>query len=267
MSEGRHGTRWGFRPPRHPGSCPYRALVDQRWSEILGLERSEVPDLLVVEGSWWRAQRERQRLPLLTEVRELGAPDWWWGRRRDARVVYACVYGAARTVEPVHVLGQLGCPAVVQIGSCGALQPGMCPGDVVLAERVRCEEGASAHYGAGTWVLPDAGLRDALDTAAVASGLSVWRGPTVTTEVLLHQPPPLVARWRGEGLLGVDMESAATLAAAAWIGMRAGALLYAWDDLAAGRSWTDPLPPALERRRVAAEAALFEVALSAALGA
>ncbi len=240
--------------------------MDQDWARIVGLAPEEVPRLLVVEGSWWRRDRERQRLALLSDVRELAAPDWWWGRWRGTAVGYACVYGAARTVEPVHVLGQLGCPVVVQIGSCGAVAPGSAPGDLVLAEEVRCEEGASAHYGAGRWVRPDAALVDALAAAAAARGLAVRRGPTVTTEVLLRQPASLVARWRADGLLAVDMESAATLAAASWVGMHAASLLYVWDDLAAGRSWTDPLPPERERRRSDVEAALLELALSAVLG-
>jgi len=103
--------------------------------------------------------------------------------------------------------------------------------------------------------------------AAASEGATDFlRKPLDTTEVLLRQPPSLVARWRAEGSLTVDMESAATLAAASWVGMRAASLLYVWDDLAAGRSWTDPLPPEWERRRSEAEAALFELALSAVLG-
>jgi len=241
--------------------------VDQDWGAIVGLAPDDVPHLLVTEGSWWRREREAQRLAVLTDVRELGAPDWWWGRWRGRPVVYACVYGAARTVEPVHVLGQLGCPAVAQIGSCGGLAPGIRPGDLVVADRITAEDGASGHYGAGDAVLPDPGLVRAVVRRAEQRGLAVHTGPTVTTEVLLRQPDPLVTRWRREGALGVDMESAATVAAAVWTGARGVSALYAWDDLTVGRSWTDPLPEADDARRRAAEAALFELVLEATLPA
>ncbi len=240
--------------------------MDQDWAEILGLAPGEVPRLLVTEGSWWRRDREAQRLAELDDVCELGAPDWWWGRWRGHPVVYACVYGAARTVEPVHVLGQLGCPAAAQIGSCGGLVAGMRPGDLVIAERIAAEDGASVHYGAAGAVTPDPTLVDRAAQLAGGRGLSVHRGHTVTTEVLLRQPVELVARWRDGGALGVDMESAATVAAARWAGMRAVSVLHAWDDLAAGRSWTDELPERDARRRRDAEAALFGIVLDAVLG-
>jgi len=180
-------------------------------------------------------------------------------------VVYACVYGAARTVEPVHVLGQLGTPTVAQIGSCGGLQPGTRPGDLVLVDRVRVAEGASAHYGGGDWALATPRLVERAVQLAAAQGLTAHRGEAVTTEVLLRQPPELVRAWSSAGYLGVDMESSATLTAAAWAGMHAVVLLHAWDDLCAGRSWTDPLPEPDATRRLAAESALFELALATCL--
>ncbi|MGH8909295.1 MAG: hypothetical protein ACRD0K_23080 [Egibacteraceae bacterium] len=239
--------------------------MDQDWWRVTGLKPAQLPELLVVEGSWWRRDREAQRLAHLDQVRELGAPDWWWGRWRGHAVVYACVYGAARTVEPVHVLGQLGTPAVAQIGSCGGLRRAVRPGDLVLADRVRIAEGASAHYGGGDWAAATPQLVDRAAQVAAARGLTVHRGETVTTEVLLRQPRRLVEAWSAAGYLGVDMESSATLSAAAWAGMRGLALLHAWDELLAGRSWTDPLPERDAAHRGAAEAALFEVALETCL--
>jgi uridine phosphorylase len=240
--------------------------MDQDWWAVTGLTPAELPELLVVEGSWWRRERERQRLGVLDEVRELGAPDWWWGRWRGHPVVYACVYGAARTVEPVHVLGQLGTPAVVQIGSCGALAAGMRPGDLVIPSRVRIAEGASAHYGGGEYAGPAGRLADRLAAAATDAGHTVWQGPAVSTEVLLRQPAELARSWADAGLLAVDMETSATFSAACWCGMACAALLHVWDDVLAGKSWTEPLPPADDARRRQAEDELFRLVLGAALG-
>ncbi|MGA8117364.1 MAG: hypothetical protein WCA46_27325 [Actinocatenispora sp.] len=237
--------------------------MDQDWWSVVGLSPADLPELLVVEGSWWRTDRERQRLALLDDVRALAAPDWWWGRWRGHPVLYACVYGAARTVEPVHICGQLGTPTVVQLGSCGALAPGMSPGDLLVPTRVRIGEGASAHYGVLGEATPTSDLADRLAAVASAAGLTVRRGATVSTEVLLRQPPDLVAEWTAAGLLGVDMETSATFSAATWCGMRRAALLHVWDDVPGGRSWTEELPAGPAERRRATEQAQFELALSA----
>ena len=248
------------------GQQPPRRL-DQDWWAVTGLTAAELPELLVVEGSWWRRERERQRLGVLDSVRELGAPDWWWGRWRGHPLVYACVYGAARTVEPVHVLGQLGTRSVIQIGSCGALAAGMRPGDLVSPSRVRIGEGASAHYGGGEYAGPaGGGLAERLAAAARDAGHTVWQGPTVSTEVLLRQPTELARSWADEGLLAVDMETSATFSAARWCGMACAALLHVWDDVLAGKSWTEPLPPGDDARRRQAEDELFGLVLRAALG-
>lgn len=240
--------------------------MDQDWWAVTGLSAAELPEVLVVEGSWWRRDRERQRLADLDGVRELAAPDWWWGRWRGRPVVYACVYGASRTVEPVHVLGQMGTPVVVQLGSCGGLAPGLSPGDLVIPSRVRVAEGASAHYGGTDYAYPDQALTDRLGAVVAAAGRSARRGPTVTTEVLLRQPAGLVSSWAAEGLLAVDMETSATFSAARWCGMRCAALLHVWDDVIGGRSWTAPLPPGAAARRLDAEQAQFTLALRAVLG-
>src|SRR5262249_33532989 len=155
----------------------------------------------------------------LDDVRELAAPDWWWGRYRGHPVAYACVYGAARTVEPVHVLGQLGTRTVVQLGSCGALGSGLHPGDLIVPSRVQIGEGASAQYGASAAATPTAPLARRLAEVAAAAGFTVHEGPTVSTEVLLRQPPELVGTWTAAGLLAVDMETSATFSAATWCGM------------------------------------------------
>ncbi len=241
-------------------------LSEAAWRDLLRLGAEEVPDLVVVEGSWWRREREAQRLALLEDVRELGAPDWWWGRRGGHAVVYACLYGAPRAVEPVHVLGTLGTPVAVQIGSCGGLQDHVLTGDLVLPSRVTVAEGASPAYGGGTVAEATPALVHALAAAAGERGHTVHTGPHVTTEVLLRQPIELVRAWSRLGHLAVDMETSAVFSAAAWAGMERAAVLHVWDELLAGRSWLDPLPPELALRRQDAEADLFGLVLDTLLG-
>jgi uridine phosphorylase len=230
----------------------------EAWLRFLGLQPDEVPGLLVLEGTWWRARALSRRLPHLLGARETGMPDLWVGTVDGAHVAYCPAYGSARAVEPVHVLGVCGTQTVVQIGSCGGLQPHVRTGDVVLSDRATIGEGASAYYdGVGT-SRPDPAL---VRRAAGAFGdLTVHVGPTVSTDALLQQSAELLARWAGAGHLGVDMETSAVFSAAAVFGLRALSLLFVWDELPA-RSWTDAFTAQETAAQRRAEQEIFRVAL------
>ncbi len=230
-----------------------------QWLDLLGLTPDELPQLLVLEGTWWRQKALEARLPLLTEVRETGMPDLWWGRHHGVPVAYCPAYGAPRAVEPVHVLGVCGTPVAVQIGSCGGLQPQVRTGDVVISSAATIGEGASQHYGGVGASYADAGL---VTRAAAAFGdVPVHVGSTVTTDALLAQPDELVAKWSAAGHLGVDLETSAVLSAATAHGVRAASLLFVWDELP-GRSWTDPFSDQERAAQERANALTYEVALS-----
>ena len=231
------------------------------WLALLGLAEDEVPRLLVLEGTWWRAQALEQRLPALTDVRETGMPDLWWGRFGGLPVAYCPAYGAARVVEPVHVLGVCGTPVAVQIGSCGGLQPQVRTGDLVVSSRATIGEGASQYYGASGSSAPDAALLQR--AVGLLAGEPLHVGPTVTTSALLAQPDELVAVWTAAGHLGVDMETSAVFSAAAAHGVRAVSLLFAWDELPA-RSWSDPFTPAEQAAHARASETIYRAALALA---
>lgn len=231
------------------------------WLRLLGLSEREVPRLLVLEGTWWRQRALDTRLPRLRDVRELGAPDLWHGWLGDVPVVYCPAYGAARAVEPVHILGTCGTPLVVQIGSCGGLQPGVRTGDVVVSEAATIGEGASRYYGGHGTAGPDPALVDRACSLLARRGVTVHRGPTVTTEALLAQPDPLVQAWADDGHLGVDLETSAVFSAAARFGMRAASLLFVWDELP-GRPWTAAFSRQEQAAQDVASRTVWEVALA-----
>jgi uridine phosphorylase len=231
------------------------------WMDLLGLEEHEVPRLLVLEGTWWRQEALDKRLPALSDVRELGAPDFWHGWHGETPVVYVPAYGSARAVEPVHILGTCGTPVVVQIGTCGGLQKTLRTGDVVLSERATIGEGASQYYGGKGASAANLGKVTRAASLLAARGVYAHRGATITTDALLAQPDTLVEQWSRTGHLAVDMETSAVYSAALSLGMRAASLLYVWDELPR-RSWTDPFTEAEEQAHADASAAVYEVALA-----
>ncbi|HEV2071140.1 MAG TPA: hypothetical protein VGR26_15230 [Acidimicrobiales bacterium] len=229
----------------------------------MGLAPGEIPAMAVLEGSWWRRQRTAQRLAMLEHRRELRFPDLHIGRRPadGLAVLYGCVYGASRVVEPVHACGELGTPLVVQIGSCGGLQPQVRTGDIVLPEIAAIGEGASQYYGGVETSVATASLVDQAEEAFRRRGFRVHRGSHFTTSALFAQPRERVQAWHDAGHLAVDMETSAVFSAAAHFGMAAVSLLFAWDELLAGRSFLHEFAPEERMAQARANDALMEVAL------
>lgn len=233
------------------------------WMELLGLAEDEVPRLLVLEGTWWRQDALDRRLPALTDVRELGAPDLWLGWHGDLPVAYCPAYGSARAVEPVHMLGTIGTPVVVHVGPCGGLQPTLRVGDLVLPERATIGEGASQYYGGKGASTANLGKVTRAAALLASRGIHAHRGATVTTDALLAQPASLVRTWAKAGHLAVDLQTSAVFTAALAFGMRAASLLYVWDTLPR-RAWTDPFTAEEERAHAQASATIWDVALALA---
>jgi purine-nucleoside phosphorylase len=234
------------------------------WLRALELPEADIPDLVVVEGSWWHHQRARWRLSYLAEVHELKFPDIFWGRWHGKRVAYCCAYGAARAAEVVHLFGVLGSKLAVQIGTCGGLQRHLKPGDVVLPRVAICREGVAHIYGcfdaapaAGEWVKRAEWLLD-------RHGRQTHTGTHMTWASLFGQTGRMVDGWHQAGYLAVDMETAATLAVASYFGMPALSMLVVWDDLTRQCTFLDPLSEAEQAAFNRSNGAIFEVALELA---
>jgi uridine phosphorylase len=231
------------------------------WLGALGLTEQEIPRLVVVENSWWHARLNAARLSLLDDVRETLLPDMWWGRWQGQPVLYSCGWGAPRVVEPIHVAGELGTPAVVALGTCGGLQKGVRTGDVVVGLSATIGEGTSQYYGGHGTSTADPSLVEAADTALQTRGFQTHGGRLVTTSASLAQPRQLVRSWFGAGHVAVDMGSSAVFSAATYYGMRAASLLVVWEEVMIGQSlFTDFTTDEAAAQQKALEA-IMEVAL------
>lgn len=233
----------------------------------LGLAKREVPLAVILEGSWWQQQRNTLRLSKLEHVRELPFPEMHLGYYQDKPVLYSCVYGAARAVEPVHIFGSLGTPLAIMIGSCGAIQRSVHTGDVVLPTQVRIGEGASQYYAEGDWSKPTQGWVDRADAALKMRGLITHQGRFITTSALFAQPKERTQQWEREGYLGVDMETSAVFTVASAMGMEAVSMVFAWDELYLQRTFLDAFSPEEKIKQERANLAIYEVALELAVQA
>jgi uridine phosphorylase len=199
---------------------------------------------------------------MLDDVAETAFPDIHTGRHGTARIGYCCAYGAARAAEVAHVFAQIGTPLIIQIGTCGALQPGIGTGTVAVPRLALARDGVTPTYGGGAQVALSPVWGDVAAGLLGGRGLTVTRDLHLTWTTLFAQSDSLCESWTREGIATVDMETAAVAAVAQRFGAEAIALLAAWDILGEGRTFLDPVDPDEERALTLANAATWEVALA-----
>jgi len=128
----------------------------------------------------------------------------------------------------VEELVALGVRRFVRIGTCGALDPALGLGELLVATAVLSEDGTSRALGAPACLLPDPGLTTALTEAG-------GRPTTVvTTDLFYDAREGLHERWTAAGAAAVEMEAAAVLRVAELRGARAACVLAVSDELTAG---------------------------------
>ncbi len=250
------------RQPKH------RAVMDlgrEEWLDALGMDAADIPQAVIMEGSWWRAQRTEWRLSYLDDVRELAFPDMFYGFWQGSPVVYSCVYGAPRAVELAHLFGVLGTQRMVMIGTCGALDPRLVTGDVVVPSRAVAREGVAHLYKTvaedTAIILSDPDLTEMGRAGLENRGIITADTLHLTWSSIFAQSGEMVEEWREAGYGSVDMEAATLFAVAKHFRFACTALLVVWDQLTADRSFLDPLTPEEEARLDAANSAVFEAAL------
>ncbi len=244
-----------------PELGPVGEVDGAAWRTVLGLADDEHPVAVIVEGTWWRDAHTRRRLTRLESVRELGIPDVFLGSSAGRWLIYACPYGAPRTAEVVHVAALVGARLAIQIGTCGVLAAGVRPGDVVVPSAALGLDGTTALYAADARVASSLAWSTRAATALELRGVSAHRGPSVTWPTLFNQPLSHVREWSEQGFLGVDMETATTLAVAQAFGAAGVSMLVAWDEILSGRSFMDPLAQELQAAFERAEDEVYAVAL------
>lgn len=243
----------------------FRSILDltaDEWLEAMGLTQEEIPDVVIVEGSWWRKERQAWRLGYLTDVRELNFPDMYWGRYKDKKVAFCMAYGAPRTVEIIYLFGKLGTPLAVQIGTCGGLQSHLKSGDIILPETATCRDGVSHLYGDNEASFAHLPTVDLAEKLLAERNHQTYRGGHMTFASLFAETPEMMAVWHQAGYLSVDMETATTFSVSQFCEMSAVSMLVVWDDLTRGKRFLDPMTEEELADLNRANESVFEVALA-----
>jgi DeoD family purine-nucleoside phosphorylase len=133
----------------------------------------------------------------------------------------------------VEELVMLGAKSLLRVGTCGAYDPRMRLGDLVIATAAAPSDGTMLTYTEGLPYAPVASF-DVVHAAfheAEREGVRTFVGPVVSSDVFYHPERTLWQRWNRFGILGVEMESSALFTLAAMHSVRAGTLLTVSDTL------------------------------------
>jgi uridine phosphorylase len=146
----------------------------------------------------------------------------------------------------------LGARRAIRVGTCGALEPGIELGELIVVPEAISADGTSRALGAGERVAADPGLTEAL----LAQAPSARRGPAVSVHLFYDEG----SRPAAAGAIAIEMEAATLFALGARAGIPLGCVLTVSDTFGAdgGRRRIDDeaLRVLAERMGAAAVAAL-----------
>jgi uridine phosphorylase len=154
--------------------------------------------------------------------------------------------GGPSAAIAVEELVRAGARTLVRIGSCGALDPGLGFGDLVVVQAAARGEGTSDHYAPpGFPAVADIDVVQALRAEARAAGHRFRVGVVLTNDAFYAELAPetfpmeglIRARWDAwarAGCLAAEMEAATVLTVAAVRRVRAGAVLAVVDSASEG---------------------------------
>jgi uridine phosphorylase len=136
-----------------------------------------------------------------------------WGYTGPARAdgapltIQSTGMGGPSAAIVLHELIALGARRAVRVGTCGALQPHLALGDLVIAHEAICADGTSRALGVGERVSADPALADALGSAAPAGAHC---GAIVSVDLFYDDSPRLPDTARDA--LAIEMEAATLFA-------------------------------------------------------
>lgn len=128
-----------------------------------------------------------------------------------------------------------GVEQIIRVGTCGSLVADMRVGDLVLASSAATDSAMLEHYLAGVNVVEaDPGLLKAVHDKATGKGLSIRPGKVFATDWFYHPDDGFIDQLQRDGVLAIDMESAALYALAQQQGKRALTILSVSDVIPTG---------------------------------
>jgi uridine phosphorylase len=153
-------------------------------------------------------------------------------------VVEGFGYGAPAAAIVLEELATLGARRFINLGMAGALPSDVSFGQVVLCTAAVRDEGVSHHYvPAARYAHPSPRLTEVLRQTLRRRGTPFVEGPSWTIDAIYRETVDEAVAYRDEGVITVDMESAALFTIAQVRGVDIAAIFAVSDHLLAGEEW------------------------------
>lgn len=212
----------------------------------IGVAPGEVGTVALLPGDPFRVPLVAE---FLTDVREVAhrrehrtMTGYYKGRRITAT---STGMGCPSTAIAVEELARVGVTSVIRVGSSAGLQPGVEPGDLLVSEGTLRNDGTTqAYVHPGYPAVPDLAITTELAAAArrlarTRGGFAVHTGINASDDAFYAEGPEWIAELHRQGVLNVEMESAALFVVARLRGMRAGMICACSSNLVDGTSVYD----------------------------
>jgi len=221
--------------PNHEGKHAGRAYVTARrlldYSESLGKPRSAAPRAVVLTWQARLEDRVRERRDH-QEVHGAGAESRLLRLTPDLGFARLPI-GAPAAAIAVEEMSARGTELFIAVGAAGAVSERLAAGDLAVCSAALRDEGTSHHYvPPEPFALPDAYLTQRLRKALPAAAY----GPSWTTDAPYRETAEEIARYRGEGILTVEMEASCLFTVARLTGSAAAAA-FVVSDVLHGEQW------------------------------
>lgn len=223
-----------------------RAAVTER-TYHLGLAEGEVASLVLMPGDPFRTERIAAHLERPREMAFSREFRTFTGTVAGQPVsTVSSGIGSAGVAIAVEELHTLGVRTILRVGTCGALQPGIALGDLVVATGAVRSEGTSDAYVPRAFpAIADRGVVGALVDAATVAGAPHHTGIVRAVDGLYPEIAPAgmpqrelleeeLRIWKRAGVLASDMESSALFIVSHLRGIRAGTVLLCVDAVEEG---------------------------------
>ncbi len=145
--------------------------------------------------------------------------------------------GIPSTALYVHeLIHGYGVNCIMRIGTCGAIQPDLALGDVVMATEALTDSAAVQKFMKDpTTPKADPGLLSMAETAARKLGIPIRKGPLFSTDLFYSEDNERYSKSMQQGVLGVDMETSMLYAMGAHFNIKGLSLLTVSDNLVTGK--------------------------------
>jgi len=219
----------------------YGDFDKEDWLRASQMTEDQVPSTIILHGEDGNiAENIAEWEPAFEAI--LSRPRWnmFIGSRKNKRIGFVNVCWAPMAALVVHKFAAMGTRRFIQIGYCGGLTADLKYGEVLVAHSARAEDGVASQYFPNKSVF-------ASSPNLVSKAIEIMKrekfphqvGNVISTSAMFLETTAVVNKWNEQGYIGVDGETATTLAVASKFNAESISLLTCSDNLALGNTFYD----------------------------